>query len=137
MGVTSISGVVGHRFGWRRTILSLCLSMVALKSGHAQLSGFYPITSDGVSLNNADFTMLVDAANNLLNRPRLVKGDNTSWRNEQTGSYGTISVADTFYHGSMMCHTLNYLTNPMANSSGNTVTLKWCKTGDSSWKILS
>jgi surface antigen len=118
-------------------MLSLCLGVVALKSGYAQLSGFYPITSDGVSLNNADFTKLVDAANDLLNRPRLAKGDNTSWQNEQTGSHGTISVMDTFHHGSMMCHTLNYLTNPMANQSANTVALKWCKTSDGSWKILS
>jgi surface antigen len=111
--------------------------VVALKSGYAQLSGYYPITSDGVSLNNADFTMLIDAANGLLNRPHLVKGTNTSWRNEQTGSHGTISVTDTFHHGSMMCHTLNYLTDPMANPSVNTVVLKWCKTADGSWKILS
>jgi surface antigen len=137
VSVTSIGGNAGHRLGWRRAMLALCLGMLALRSGYAQLSGFYPINSDGVSLDNADFTALVDAANNLLNKPRLVKGDNTSWRNEQSGSHGTISVADSFHHGSMMCHTLNYLTNPMASPSGNTITLKWCKTGDGSWKILS
>jgi hypothetical protein len=95
-------------------LLAVCLSAIALDSAHAQLGGFYRITSDGVSLNNADFALLIDAANDLLRRPHLTKGDRTNWRSEQTGSHGTIS-ASTFHHESMLCHTLIYETNPMAS----------------------
>jgi surface antigen len=105
-------------------------------AGEAQLSGFYTIGSDAVSLNNADFTALIDAANGLLRRPRLSQGDNTSWQNGQTGSHGTIVVTNTFHYESLLCHTLTYNTNPAAASSANTTILKWCKTPDG-WKILS
>jgi hypothetical protein len=119
-----------------RVALVLCLSFVGVNLSYAQLAGFYPITSDGVSLSNGDFTLLIDTANSLLRQPRLAKGDSASWHSEQTGSHGTISVTDTFRHGSMRCHTLTYETNPMATSSANTVKLNWCDTPQG-WKILS
>ena len=117
-------------------VLAVCLSMVALNFPRAQLAGFYPITSDGVSLNNAAFALLIDTSNGLLRRPHLATGDSASWRGEQTGSHGMISVTSTFRHQSMLCHTLNYEINPMAAASANTVKINWCDTPEG-WKILS
>jgi len=119
-----------------RSGLAAYLTIVALHSGHAQLGGFYPITSDGVSLDNGDFALLIDAANGLLRRQHLVKGDNASWRSKRTGSHGTISVTKTFRHDSMLCHTLTYETNPMTSPSANIVKLDWCDTPEG-WRILS
>jgi surface antigen len=116
--------------------LAVSLTTVALTSLHAQLSGYYPITSDGVSLDGADFALLIDAANGLLRQSRLTNGNSVSWRNEQTGAHGTVTVTDTSHHGSMLCHTLTYETNPKASPSANTVKLNWCKTPEG-WKILS
>jgi hypothetical protein len=116
--------------------LALCLSAITVSPSRAQLTGFYPITSDGVSLNNSDFTLLIDTANSLLRRPHLARGDSASWHSEQTGSHGTISVTNTFHHDAMPCHTLTYETSPMASSSVNTLKLNWCVTPQG-WKILS
>jgi surface antigen len=122
-----------------RLALIVCLSLVLPEMGHAQLlNPFYTIGSDDVSLNNADFEMLVDAANGLLRRPRLAKGASVSWRNDQSGSHGTISVTKTFHRRAMLCHTLSYETVPMgARSANTTIALNWCKTSDGSWRILS
>ena len=119
-----------------RLMLTVCLILVLPETGHAQLlNPFYTIGSDDVSLNNADFEMLVDAANGLLRRPRLAKGASASWRNDQTRSHGTINVTKTFHRGAMICHTLSYETVPMGTRSANTtVALDWCKTSDGSWR---
>jgi surface antigen len=119
-----------------RLTLAVGLSAAALAPAQAQFTGFYTIGSDGVSLNNDDFKLLIDSANELLRRPNLAQGNRASWQSTQTGSHGTISVTDTFRHGAMPCHTLTYETNPMASASANTVKLNWCKTPDG-WKILS
>lgn len=103
-----------------RLTLAVALSAAAFNSAHAQLTGFYTIGSDGVSLNNDDFALLIDTANDLLRRPALTQGNSASWQSRQTGSHGTISVTDTFRHGAMLCHTLTYETNPMASASANT-----------------
>ena len=118
-------------------ILVVVLTGVPAAAGRAQLSSFYPIGEGGLSLNNADFSKLVDAANGLLRQPRLAKGATTKWRNDQTGSSGTISVTKTFIRDSMLCHTLSYETIPMATPPANRTVLNWCKTNDGSWKILA
>ena len=120
-----------------RLSVMVFLGATMVSVGHAQLAGFYPIGSDAVSLNNADFTMLIDAANDLLRRPRLSSGATTTWRNAQTGSSGTIRVTKTFHDDAMLCHTLNYETVPMATPPANHLVLNWCKTRDGEWKILS
>jgi hypothetical protein len=119
-----------------RFLLVAC-AIVMPAAGRAQLTEFYPVGEGGVSLNNADFTMLVDAANGLLRRPHLAKGSATSWRNDQTGSNGTISVTRSFHEKNMPCHTLTYETIPMATPPAGRLLLNWCKTPDGSWKILS
>ena len=120
-----------------RLTLVVVLAGVLATTGRAQFSSFYPFGEGGISLNNADFSKLVDAANDLLRRPRLAKGAAAKWRNDQTGSSGTISVTKTFSRESMPCHTLSYETIPMATPPPNRTVLNWCKTGDGSWKILS
>jgi surface antigen len=106
-------------------------------TGRAQFTEFYPVGEGGVSLNNADFRLLVDTANELLRRPRLTKGSTASWRNDQTGSNGTISVTRSFSQQHLPCHTLAYETVPMATPPANKLVLNWCRTPDGSWKILS
>ena len=120
-----------------RLMLLACLCAMFADRAGAQLTPFYTVGADGVSLNNADFTILVDTANSLLRRPRLGNGATARWQNDQTGSHGTISVTNTFRRDSMLCHTLSYETVPMATSSANKTVLNWCYTRDGSWKILS
>jgi hypothetical protein len=74
------------RISWLTLIA--CLIVTLTGAAHSQLSPFYTIGADGVSLNNADFEILVDAANGLLRRPRLANGDTASWRNAKSGSTG-------------------------------------------------
>jgi surface antigen len=125
------------RLSWG-LVLVACLSMALTHAARAQLTPFYTIGAGGVSLNDADFAMLVDAANGLLRRPRLADGATANWQNAQSGSHGTISVTKTFHRESMLCHTLSYETVPMATTSqASTTVLNWCKTGDGSWKILT
>jgi surface antigen len=120
-----------------RLMILACLGLVLTSKARAQLTPFYTIGADGVSLNNADFGMLVDAANGLLRRPRLANGATATWQNGQTGSQGRISVTNTFHRESMLCHTLSYETTPMGTPPANKTALDWCKTRDGSWKILS
>jgi hypothetical protein len=114
-----------------------CATVVMPTTGRAQFTEFYPVGEGGVSLNNADFTMLVDTANELLRRPHLANGSTAKWRNDQTGSNGTISVTRSFSQQKMPCHTLAYETLPMATPPANKLVLNWCRTPDGSWKILS
>jgi surface antigen len=120
-----------------RLMLLACLCAGLTDRARAQLTPFYTVGADGVSLNNADFTILVDTANSLLRRPRLANGAAASWQNDQTGSHGTINVTNTFRRDSMLCRTLLYETTPMATPSANKTVLNWCNTRDGSWKILS
>ena len=120
-----------------RLSMAIYLSILLASKVDAQLAGFYPIGADSLSLNNADFSMLVDAANGLLRRSPLRIGASTSWRNQQTGSNGTIRVTKTFHQDGMLCHMLSYETIPAATPPANTTVLNWCKTPDNQWKILS
>ena len=120
-----------------RLSIAIYLSMLFASKGHAQLSAFYPIGANSLSLNNEDFSLLIDAANGLLRKSPLHIGVSTSWRNQQTGSNGTIHVTKTFHRDGMLCHTLSYETIPAATPPANTTVLNWCKTPDNQWKILS
>jgi hypothetical protein len=120
-----------------RLSMAIYLSILLASKVDAQLTGFYPIGADSLSLNNADFSLLVDAANGLLRKSPLRIGASTSWRNQQTGSNGTIRVTKTFHQDGMLCHTLSYETIPAATPPANTTVLNWCKTPDNQWKILS
>lgn len=103
-----------------RLSIAIYLSMLFASKGHAQLSAFYPIGADLLSLNNEDFSLLIDAANGLLRKSPLHIGASTSWRNQQTGSNGTIHVTKTFHRDGMLCHTLSYETIPAATPPANT-----------------
>jgi hypothetical protein len=120
-----------------RLSTALCVGTLLTGLAHAQLSGFYPLGADSLSLNNEDFRMMIDAANDLLRRTPLRTGATTSWRNSQTGSKGTISVTKTFHHNAMPCHTLVYETIPARTPPANRTTLNWCSTSGGEWKILS
>ena len=120
-----------------RWFLAVCLCVLMTGKGHAQLGGFYPFGADSLSLDNADFGMMIDAANGLLRKTPLRPGDSVGWRNQQTGSNGTILVTDSFRHDRMPCHTLTYETIPAATPPATKTVLKWCKTPASEWKILS
>jgi hypothetical protein len=120
-----------------RLPVAICLSMLVATNGNAQLGGFYPFGADSLSLNNADFSLLIDAANGLLRRSPLRLGASASWQNQQTGSNGTIRVTKTFRRDGMLCHTLSYETIPSATPPANTTVLNWCKTQGNEWKILS
>lgn len=120
-----------------RLLAVLCLGTTLAVPGYAQLTGYYPMGADSLSLSNGDFTRLTDAANALLLRSPLPVGTTTSWRNDQTGSSGTIRVVQTFKHGTMLCHKLDYETTPAGTPPANHTTLDWCNTGRGEWKILS
>ena len=119
-----------------RLLAALSFGIQLAAPAHAQLTGYYPFGSDALSLSNDDFMRLIDAANGLLVRSPLPVGTTTSWRNDQTGSAGTIRVVQTFRHGSMLCHKLVYETMPTGTPPANRTTLDWCNTRDG-WKILS
>ena len=114
----------------------VCLGIALAVPGYAQLTGYYPMGADSLSLSNDDFVRLTDAANALLLRTSLPVGTTTSWQNTQTGSSGTIRVTRTFTHGSMRCHRLVYETRPAGTPPANSTTLDWCNTGRGVWKIL-
>jgi hypothetical protein len=104
---------------------------------HAQLTGFYPMGADSLSLNDDDFRLMIDAANGLLRQSPLRTGATTTWKNSQSGSNGTIHVTKTFNRNAMLCHTLVYETLPAGTPQANRTTLDWCNTGGGAWKILS
>jgi surface antigen len=120
-----------------RSLGIACLGIALAVPGYAQLTGYYPMGADALSLSNDDFARLTDAANSLLERTPLPVGSATSWQNTSTGSSGTIRVTQTFKHGSMLCHRLVYETTPAATPPANRTTLDWCNTGRGEWKILS
>jgi hypothetical protein len=119
-----------------RILVALGIGTLLAGPAHAQLSGYYPFGSDALSLNNEDFTRLIGAANGLLRRSPLPVGATASWRNDQTGSNGTIRVARTFRRDAMLCHRLVYETVPAGTPPANRTILDWCDTGHGEWKIL-
>lgn len=119
-----------------RCLAAAWLGAVLAGPAHAQLTGYYPLSPDGLSLSNDDFAHLIDAANGLLRRSSLAVGSAASWRNDNTGSAGTISVTQTFRHGSMLCHRLVYATIPADTPPANHTVLDWCNAGGRAWKIL-
>jgi hypothetical protein len=118
-----------------RVLAALTFGILLLGPANAQLSGYYPFGSDALSLSNGDFMRLIDAANQLLRRSPLPVGTTANWRNDQTGSSGTIRVTRTFRHDSMLCHRLDYETVPAGTPPANRTTLDWCNTREG-WKIL-
>jgi surface antigen len=127
---------MGMKFVTRLLAAQCCIIALSVPA-HAQLSGYYPFSSDAVSLNNDDFARMIEAANKLLRQSPLPVGTATNWRNDQTGSSGTIRVTKTFRHQAMLCHKLVYETIPAATPPANKTTLDWCDTGRGEWKILS
>ena len=115
----------------------LSLGVLLAGPAHAQLTGFYPMGADSLSLNNDDFRLMIDAANGLLRQSPLRVGATTNWRNSQSGSNGTIRVTKTFNRKAMLCHTLVYETTPAGTPQANRTTLDWCDTGGGAWRILS
>ena len=120
-----------------RFLPALSLAVLFAGPAHAQMSGFYPMGADSLSLNNDDFKLMIDAANGLLRQSPLRTGATTNWKNSQSGSNGTIRVAKTFNRNAMLCHTLVYETTPAGTPQANRTTLDWCNTGGGAWKILS
>lgn len=120
----------------QRFSAALCLGTALAAPAHAQLTGYYPLGSDALSLTNGDFMQLIDAANGLLRRSPLPVGAATSWRNDKTGATGTIRVTQTFQHDAMLCHRLVYETIPAGAPTANRTNLNWCNTGHGEWKIL-
>lgn len=118
------------------SLTALCLGSALAVPAYAQLTGYHPLDTASVSLNNDDFMWLIDAANGLLRRSPLSVGATTNWKNDQTGSAGTIHVAKTFRHDAMLCHRLLYETFPAGTPPANRTALDWCDTGRGEWKIL-
>jgi surface antigen len=119
-----------------RSFAALCLGSALAVPAQAQLLGYYPFDSDALSLNNEDYMRLIDTANGLLRRSPLPVGTTAGWRNDQTGSAGTIRVTKTFRHGSMVCHQLAYDTTLGGTPPAKRTMLDWCDTGADGWKIL-
>src|SRR6202008_2746134 len=71
-----------------RFLPALSLAVLFAGPAHAQLSGFYPMGADSLSLNNDDFKLMIDAANGLLRQSPLRVGATTNWRNSESGSHG-------------------------------------------------
>jgi surface antigen len=101
----------------------------------AQINPFPNMT--GARLSNEDFSLLIDAGNALLRRPKLAIGDATQWQNPQTGSKGTITVQMSSHRNGMPCYMLLYQTDIQGGPSSNSTRLNWCKAQDGAWKILS
>lgn len=106
----------------------LSLGVLLGGSAHAQLTGFYPMGADSLSLNDEDFRLMIDAANGLLRQSPLRTGAETTWKS-QSGSNGSIHVTETFNRNAMLCHTLVYETMPGGTPQANRTTLDWCNTG--------
>jgi surface antigen len=119
-----------------RSLAALSLGAALAGQTYGQLTGYYPMGADSLSLSNDDFVRMIDAANGLLRRSPLPVGTTTNWQNNQTGSTGTIRVTQTFRHGAMLCHRLVYETTPAGTPPANRTTLDWCDTGHGEWKIL-
>jgi hypothetical protein len=120
-----------------RSITVLCLGTALAVPAQANIPGHDPLGTGALSLSNDDYEHLVGAADGLLRRSPLPIGTTMNWRNEQTGSTGTIRVTQTFRRGAQLCHRLVYETIPAGEPPASHTTIDWCDTGGGKWKIIA
>jgi surface antigen len=118
----------------RLRLASLAL-IVGLAPGlaSAQINPFRGRGADKLTAD--DVRMLMDASNRLLARPSLHTGASESWKNDQSGASGSVSLKGNSRRHGLACRTLGYQAHSGAGVSPSGSTLIWCKTQDGSWKI--
>jgi len=123
------------------TMTRLRLAFLALAIGlapglaSAQINPFRGRGAD--RLSNADVQMLMDASSRLLAQPTLKKGAAEHWKNDRTGSSGSVSLQGNTRRQGLACRVLNYQARSGAGINPRSSTLTWCKTQDGTWKIAS
>jgi surface antigen len=127
-----------------RQLASLALAIVACSAVTASdaVAQMTPLTGfrNGPRLDPSDFALMSETARKLYQAEKVADGASSEWRNDKTGSTGTVTVEDSFtytFQGQKLeCRKVRYEINQRGSSNTPTYLLNWCKDPEGNWKIL-
>jgi surface antigen len=108
------------------TLAAVLVSTSAFAQGFRWLD-----TSPVAHFNDEDWDMLRSTARPLLDNG--ADGSEDSWKNPDSGSYGSIKVLNTFQKDGLRCRR-TYFSNSAGGFHGTGI-FNLCKVADGSWKI--
>ncbi len=85
----------------------ILLTAVAVGLGPGAMAQFLE-NRFGPALTSEDVRYLLNASNELNERPQLKPGQSMSWTNPTTKAHGTIRVTRIYHSGDTICHALRY-----------------------------
>lgn len=117
-------------------VLGLMLGGTAMPQA-SSLSIFGP---EGLPLSAADFRLMDEAVQPLLEEETLPLGSSRTWSNPDSGHQGTVTLLQRFeysYQGTnLKCRKLVYRFELAETSDRSHFTVSRCLVADGSWKIL-
>lgn len=108
------------------SLAAILLSASAFAQGYRWLD-----TSPVAHFNDEDWTMLRSTARAVLDNG--ADGTEDSWRNPDSGSYGSIKVLNTYEQNGLRCRR-TYFSNSAGGFHGTGI-FNLCKVADGTWKI--
>jgi hypothetical protein len=141
------SAVSGRAHGllliWRMIMLrALMLALpftlsLALQPANAQGLGL-PMGSlwdTYVTLTRADLDMIRSVLGQQIHNKKA--GASASWKNPESGNYGTVTLLGAFSRQGHRCERIEYRMSPPPGTPSDRFTLTSCQQSDGSWKLAS
>lgn len=120
-----------------RGFSSLCGAMVLMACILFSVPGYSqtnPFPRD-IGLTKQDLVMLHDAAKKLYTNESAAVGATESWRNEESGDSGTVTVVKLFQYKGSPCKQIRHDITVKGHADVKHYRSKWCNVGGE-WKML-
>ncbi|MBE1282067.1 MAG: hypothetical protein GJ676_02030 [Rhodobacteraceae bacterium] len=111
------------------SISTLCL-VAALAAAPVSAQSLSRILSNS-GLSPDDFNIMSEAARTLYDRANPSVGSETKWKNDETGSFGTVKL-ERFANG---CAEVVHHVQPGAREGTRQVNSKFCRTAEGKWVL--
>ena len=121
----------------RALMLALPLALsLALQPANAQ--GLGPMGSlwdTYVTLTRGDLDMIRSVLGQQIHNQKA--GASASWKNPESGNYGTVTLLGAFSRQGHRCERIEYRMSPPQGTPSDRFTLTSCQQADGSWKLAS
>jgi surface antigen len=115
-----------------RFAVTLAAILLASPMAQAQLS---PFKGKGPKMSGADIALMDRAAEPLFQADPFKPGATASWKNDQTGFSGTVTLMNEKRFQGMLCRNVKYDIMNQARQTERPYLVDWCRTPDGTWKM--
>jgi surface antigen len=88
-----------------------------------------------VTLTRTDLDMIGSALDQQMHNKKA--GTSASWKNSESGNYGTVTLLGAFSRQGHRCERIEYRMSPPQGTPSDRFTLTSCQQSDGSWKLAS